>query len=217
MSQPQDGGADVAAIPFMPLYVSDYLADTPHLSTEEHGAYLLLIMAYWQLGAALPDDDRRLARIARMDRDGWLAIRDDIAEFFTVEDGLWKHGRIDAEVARAQAKLEGARNAGKASAERRFNVRSTKAKRKGNHIQVEGEKREETPYSPPAGCSDETWSGFLEVRSKHPLTDRAYELICKTCAGGDAEAMIAQSVMNGWRGVFEVKGGRNGERRSAWL
>lgn len=92
--------------PWMPLYIADYLADTSRLSTLEHGAYLLLIMDYWRNGS-LPDDDRKLARIARLSAPEWAAIRDDLAELF--QPG-WRHKRIDAEMERSAAKSDAARN-----------------------------------------------------------------------------------------------------------
>lgn len=83
--------------PWMPLYVSDYLGDTQHFSTIEHGAYMLLIMHYWQAGS-LPADETRLARIARMTPDEWAASRDVLSEKF---DTGWRHGRIDEELAKS--------------------------------------------------------------------------------------------------------------------
>lgn len=83
--------------PWMPLYIADYRADTAHLSAAEHGAYLLLIMHYWQTGG-LPNDDRPLARIACMTTAEWRRARPVISAFFTPE---WRHKRIDEEIERA--------------------------------------------------------------------------------------------------------------------
>ncbi|MDO9714226.1 YdaU family protein [Paracraurococcus lichenis] len=66
---------------WMPLHIGDYLADTPHLSTTEHGAYFLLLMAHWRLGH-LPDDDVMLARIANLRLDHWQKIARAIRAFF---------------------------------------------------------------------------------------------------------------------------------------
>ena len=44
--------------PSMPMYWDAYIADTTHLSTEEHGAYLLLLAAMWRRDGSVPDDDK---------------------------------------------------------------------------------------------------------------------------------------------------------------
>lgn len=82
--------------PWMPLYVGDYLGDTGHLTTAQHGAYLLLMMHYWRKGE-LPDDDRQLAKITKLPLRTWRDYRATLQDFF--HDG-WRHKRIDAELQR---------------------------------------------------------------------------------------------------------------------
>jgi uncharacterized protein YdaU (DUF1376 family) len=80
----------------MPLYIGDYLADTMHLTCEQSGAYLHLIMHYWRAGS-LPDDDVALAQIARLPAKAWKAHKPIISAFFGKG---WTHKRIDAERAK---------------------------------------------------------------------------------------------------------------------
>jgi uncharacterized protein YdaU (DUF1376 family) len=79
----------------MPLYVNDYHADTAHLSVEEHGAYLLLIMNYWHHGG-LPNDEEKLRRIAKMTARQWAKSAETLKSFFQEQ---WKHKRIEEELA----------------------------------------------------------------------------------------------------------------------
>lgn len=81
----------------MPLYIADYLAGTGHLSTVEHGAYLLLIMYYWSKGGP-PESDEIARRITKMDNRQWSKSCNILRSFF--HDG-WRHQRIDAELAKA--------------------------------------------------------------------------------------------------------------------
>jgi uncharacterized protein YdaU (DUF1376 family) len=85
--------------PWMPFWVGDYLADTGHLTTTQHGAYILLILHYWRKGG-LPDDDAQLAKITRLPRKAWIeTIRPIIEPLF--HDG-WQHKRVDHELAKQE-------------------------------------------------------------------------------------------------------------------
>ena len=81
---------------WMPMYWSDFKADTEHLGALETGAYMMLIGHYWNTGG-LPNDDTKLARIARMTPEEWEIAKSTIAEFF--QDG-WRHKRIDIELSK---------------------------------------------------------------------------------------------------------------------
>jgi uncharacterized protein YdaU (DUF1376 family) len=100
----------------MQFYVADYLGDTRHLTTEQHGAYLLLLMAMWRAGGTLPDDRAKLARIAGLSPSRWAKISDDVMAFFDACEGGITQGRLAAELAIANEKSEKRSQAGKAGA-----------------------------------------------------------------------------------------------------
>lgn len=104
----------MAALPYMQLYVADYLADTPHLTTEEHGAYLLLLFSYWQTGKPLRVD--RLAHTARLSNERWTSVERTLNEFFKEIDGVWIHQRVEKDLDKVATKSGKNSEAGKASA-----------------------------------------------------------------------------------------------------
>ncbi len=81
----------------MQLYVADYLGDTQHLTTEQHGAYLLLLMTMWRHGGQLPNDEKKLARIARVSPRRWHLLRGDLMDFFTIEGDTITQERLKRE------------------------------------------------------------------------------------------------------------------------
>lgn len=114
----------MAEFPSMPLWTDAYLGDTTHLTTIEHGAYLLLLITAWRTREKrLPDDDRLLARYARMTPSQWKRIRPIIAAFFTIKDGWWIQSRLTDEANAVKQYRKKQSQAGIASA----------LKRKGRH------------------------------------------------------------------------------------
>ena len=85
---------------WMPLYVGDYLGDTSHLTQGHHGAYLLLMMHYWQKGM-LQASLKHCFAVARAHApEEQQAVEDVLQEFFILAGGFYQHRRIDAELSR---------------------------------------------------------------------------------------------------------------------
>ena len=120
----------MAALPYMQLYVADYLADTMHLTAEEHGAYLLLIMNYWQTGKPIPKV--RLQSISRVSNDRWNLVEASLNEYFNDTGTHWHHSRIDADLQMVEDAQSQRSKAGKASAEARKRTKQTELKRESN-------------------------------------------------------------------------------------
>lgn len=123
----------MAEFPALPLWTDAYLGDTRHLSTLEHGAYLLLLMTAWRsTDPTLPDDDKLLARYCGLGARQWATVRPILAEFYTIENGRWKQRRLSDERKRLSVAKENAIAAGKASALKRLGRHSTDVQRSVN-------------------------------------------------------------------------------------
>ncbi len=98
---------------WFPFYVGDYIRDTRHLTTEQHGAYLLLLMDCWSKRGPLPDNDASLAMIAGLPVRTWRRLRPVIAPFFTISGGQWTSPRMMKEIERSKEISEKRKEAGK--------------------------------------------------------------------------------------------------------
>jgi len=110
---------------WMPLFIGDYLADTSRLTTEQHGAYLLLIMDYWRNGPP-PDDDSVLENITKMREKDWQKCKPTVMRFFTLADGKYTHTRIDRELAEASKAKDKAEVKARKAAESRWGKEAAK-------------------------------------------------------------------------------------------
>lgn len=82
---------------WMPLYIGDYLADTQHLSAEQSGGYLHLLMHSWKSGP-LNSDTEMLRRIARIDSSAWSSAWSILQAFFQpTEAGTLVQPRLERE------------------------------------------------------------------------------------------------------------------------
>lgn len=92
----------------MPVFIGDYLADTIGLTLSQHGAYFLLMMAYWKNRGPLPD-----AEAKAVIRDACATDARRIQKYFRIASGFWHHKRIDAELLRAKENSESRKSAAK--------------------------------------------------------------------------------------------------------
>lgn len=100
--------------PSMPLFCGDYLADTRHLTLEQHGAYLLLLMITWRNNAKpLPDDDDLICRYLSTSKDRWAKkIRPALEPLFDLSQCSWRSIRLEKEWDFVQKRIEANKNNG---------------------------------------------------------------------------------------------------------
>lgn len=120
------------SIDWFPFNIKDFLANTKRLNTEAKGAYLCLMLDYYENGSGPPDDDDVLAAICELPVDVWQRHRKVIAPLFKIEQCLWHHSRMDFEIADAIEKMRKANERGVAGATKRWGDPDSRPNRKKN-------------------------------------------------------------------------------------
>lgn len=154
----------MAALPYIPFYVADYLADTQNLTVAEHGAYLLLIFNYWQTGKPLTANDTDLAIIAHMTPAEWAVTKPRLIRFFRVSGSKWRHKKIDQLLEKVLDGKNAKKRAGIISAEKRGEITRARAQQMldgCSTIRTKQNKTNHTPL-PPAGGAEINFGKFEE-------------------------------------------------------
>ncbi|VVO69790.1 hypothetical protein PS847_01245 [Pseudomonas fluorescens] len=202
----------MAALPYMQFYVADYLADTTHLTAEEHGAYMLLLFSYWQTGKPLRID--RLATVARIPNERWPSVADTLSEFFHVTETHWVQFRVEADLEAVNSKVVTASNAGKASArakalkkQQELNDRSTNVddplERNGNHKDTDTDTDTDKNKNNTPPMVDDLFPKFWKMypnKKGKAAAEKAWKKLKVTADlfGQIAEGLAAQVVCEAW-------------------
>jgi uncharacterized protein YdaU (DUF1376 family) len=127
-------------------HLGDYARDTAHLSMLEHGAYTLLMDRYYATEQGIPADQAHRVARARS-RDEKAATDSVLSEFFTLVDGVWIQGRIEAELGAAQGRINAARvNGTKGGRPKKKNPVGSKQKPSGFELGSENETQPKAPH-----------------------------------------------------------------------
>jgi len=103
------------SVPYFPLYVADYEADTAHLTLEEDGAYLRLLRLCWRTpGCSIPNDPKWISRMMRVTWETYeRVVAPILSEFFRLKHNRYYSPRLQKEWERIDGTHRARSDAGK--------------------------------------------------------------------------------------------------------
>lgn len=201
---------------FMHYYqfnIGDYASHTRHLSPIEDIAYRRLLDTYYLNERPLNSGVAVVARQIGL-KDYEAEVHQVLQEFFTLTEDGWINSRADKEISHFKGKIEQASKAGKASADRRSNARSTDVQPTNNqepitNNQVEEGKRAKA-LTRPEDVEQQVWTDWVALRKakKAPVTDTVLKTARK-------EASLANMTFTAFLEVWCARGSQGLE--AAWL
>ena len=185
--------------------IGDYASHTRHLTLLEDLAYRRLLDAYYLQERPLNTGLTSVARQINM-REHEAEVKAVLEEFFELTEEGWVSRRADREIEHFQAKREQASRAGKASAERRINARSTDVQPNNKQETInkkQDTKKTSTVVDTPDGVSSDVWDAFVKQRKakKAQINGLVMSGIIKEAdkAGWTLEDALKEVVLRNWQ------------------
>ena len=181
--------------------IGDYASHTRHLNVIEDCAYRRLLDFYYLHEKPIKQHD--IARQINM-REHEQEVLSVLNEFFLSSEDGFVSPRANKEIEHYHSKIDQASKAGKASAERRFNGRSTDVQPTNNHKPITNNhiKNTATVVACPDGLDVSVWQDWLKIRKskKAPLTETSWKLFVKECdkAGWTIDAAVKECCLRNW-------------------
>jgi uncharacterized protein YdaU (DUF1376 family) len=203
------------AMHYYQFNIGDYASHTRHLTNLEDLAYRRLLDAYYLQEHPLSVGITSVARQINM-REYETEVKAVLEEFFTLTDEGWFHQRVDKEIKHFQAKRQQASNAGKASAERRNNIRSTDVQPTNNHKPITNNQIDKEyidrfdefwKHYPRKVSKPNALKAWIKIKPDDELTKTIISAISKQNLSAKEEQFIPHpaSWLNGKRWEDEVK------------
>lgn len=159
----------MAEFPSLPLFTDAYIADTVHLSTIEHGAYLLLLMTCWRSKECrLPNDDKYLCRVTRLRADQWRKMKPVIMEFFDITATHVTQKRLLKERTHVRKVVEQRRQAGLLGGRPKSLKDNNTVKANGLVLSKQNESKPKAPTPTPIPIKEKYTKEFEIFFSEYP-------------------------------------------------
>jgi uncharacterized protein YdaU (DUF1376 family) len=201
--------------------IGDYQSHTGHLDPIEDIAYRRMLDWCYLHESALPNLPDQIARQIRM-RGHEDVIQAVLSEFFILAEEGWYQTRIDEEIKHYHSKVQQASRAGKASAERRINARSTPVQQTNvvRSTDVQPNKKQEpitknqeksaTKVACPPEVDQQVWDDWLTLRraKKAPVTATVF-------VSAANEAAKANITLNDYLKIWCARGSQG--MKAEWI
>lgn len=146
---------------WMPLYIADYLRDTMHLTRDQHGAYMLLLMACWTRGGRLANDAGQLAGMVKATAAEWRKLAPVILPYFRVDGDQLVNMRVVEEWEKAQRLSEARRETGKKGGRPKKPIGYANGNLEGLQTETPARVASPSPIPPPSEVKDANASSVV--------------------------------------------------------